>query len=309
MRRPEAAAPPSPSPGPRPGAPYRSCRDRVELVPGGRADHTLTGARQRVLSRADPPHFGVETESEFLVVPLHTGPEDPAGGGAKRTWGPGPGPPRLAASGGPASLPDLGLHPARARAPPGTRPAVQAPRPRRPPGPARPRACLRRLRALGLSGSEAPGRPHALGAASLSRTRPAPAEARRPATNHRSPPNPPAGKPHFFSPSLRPEQWEVKSRRYIETNTPEKFPVVPHLPCGKRSSLSLGRPLGIGVRSRRRSFSPPQEITRVWYWSAAPRVGSGAALTPGETGLCVRCCLPETLASEAPSLGRLGTRA
>lgn len=42
------------------------------------ANHTLVGAWQRVLSRTDPPHCWVETEPEFLVVPVLTGPESPS---------------------------------------------------------------------------------------------------------------------------------------------------------------------------------------------------------------------------------------
>lgn len=81
-----------------PGAPLPLCRDRTALVLGGHGGHTLVRAEQRVLSRADPPRFGVETEPEFLVVPLPTRPEKSCGArltwsggrdrGARRRWGP-----------------------------------------------------------------------------------------------------------------------------------------------------------------------------------------------------------------------------
>lgn len=59
------------------GPPYLSCRDGTTVVLSGHGGHTLVGAGQRVLSPADPPHFGVETEPEFLVIPLPTRPENP----------------------------------------------------------------------------------------------------------------------------------------------------------------------------------------------------------------------------------------
>lgn len=62
---------------PRPGPPYLSCREEAAVVLSSHGGHTLVPARQRVLSPAYPPHFGVETEPEFLVVPLHTRPENP----------------------------------------------------------------------------------------------------------------------------------------------------------------------------------------------------------------------------------------
>lgn len=46
-------------------------------------------AGQRVLSRTDPPRFGVETDPKFLVVLLPTRPESPPR--AKRTWSSGSG--------------------------------------------------------------------------------------------------------------------------------------------------------------------------------------------------------------------------
>lgn len=59
------------------GPPYLSCRDRTTVVLSGHGGHTLVRAGQRVLSPADPPHFGVETEPEFLVISQPTRPESP----------------------------------------------------------------------------------------------------------------------------------------------------------------------------------------------------------------------------------------
>lgn len=74
-RRSGAAAPPSPVPG----SPYRSRRDGASPVLSGYGGHTLVGAGQPVLFRADPPHCRVETEPEFLVVPRPTRPENRPG--------------------------------------------------------------------------------------------------------------------------------------------------------------------------------------------------------------------------------------
>lgn len=81
---------------PRPGPPYLSCREEAAVVLSNHGGHTLVPARQRVLSPAIPPHFGVETEPEFLVVPLHTRPENPPersapGAGARDRLAPRPG--------------------------------------------------------------------------------------------------------------------------------------------------------------------------------------------------------------------------
>lgn len=73
-----------------------SCREEAAVVLSSHGGHTLVPARQRVLSPADPPHFGVETEPEFLVVPLPTRPENPPkrsapGAGARDRLAPRPG--------------------------------------------------------------------------------------------------------------------------------------------------------------------------------------------------------------------------
>ena len=181
------------------------------------------------------------------------------------------------------------MHRARARTPPATGLAVQAPRPRRPsgshllPGTAQLRVCPRRLGAVGLSGSAASGRPYTLGGLSPRATpAPSPRSQRRESRRQSQLPlrktalslaQPAAGKvgseipaAHFVS--------------LLHKRIPQKVPSTSTSPLRKTEFPFLGETFGnrSSEHPQTHLFSPVN--SQVWCWSVASRFGRGAALTP-----------------------------